>query len=423
MAELEIHVDRAGDAARFLASDQLVWFNSHTDEPLERLLVGIPESGRFAATLPDVDTDPATYPGIYATRPMELAVPDGSGAARLVPVSGLTWVGVHPDHRRRGLLTAMLRHHFRQCRDEGVHLSALHASEPAIYGRHGYGLAALEHKVDLGHGTRFTAPGLEDEVAKVSTRLGSVDDPGMAERRRACDLALGRRLVGVIVGDARFYDELSLVPLEDVRDQEKSRVIFATRDGVDLGYTTFRRKHKWENGRPGAEIEASVSAGPVALLALLRRLVELDLGGTVTVYGMSAATPLTSWVDGPRATSDLATYDCTWLRLVDLPAAIASRGYGGDTCDVVVEVADTAAPWNAGRWRLRVSGGEGSAEPTDDDAEIALDGRELGAAYLGGANLVTLLEGGVIAEHRPGAVRELWHAVRTDTPPHPSRGF
>ena len=52
----------------------------------------------------------------------------------------------------------------------GVHLSALHASEPAIYGRFGYGLAALELSVALGRGTTLTAPHLDAEAAAAAHR-------------------------------------------------------------------------------------------------------------------------------------------------------------------------------------------------------------------------------------------------------------
>ena len=45
--------------------------------------------------------------------------------------------------------------------------------------------------------------------------------------------------------------------------------------------------------------------------------------------------------------------------LVDLEQAWSLRSYDGD-CDVVVEVEDRHAPWNAGRWRLFAAGGKGS---------------------------------------------------------------
>jgi hypothetical protein len=47
----------------------------------------------------------------------------------------------------------------------------------------------------------------------------------------------------------------------------------------------------------------------------------------------------------------------------------------------------------------------------------------LGAAYLGGKHLAELHRAGVIAEHDPGAVRELSRAFRTDVGPYAARGF
>ena len=219
MAEpVEIKVERATDAERYLTSDHLIWFDNPGEDPTELQIRGVPENQRFAAEIVGADVDPGTYPGIYGVRPMQLSVPDGETSGRGVPVAGLTWVGVHPDHRRRGLLTAMMRHHFEQTRDEGVHLSALHASEPGIYGRHGYGLASLELEVQLGRGTEFTAPHLDDDAAAVSTRLGTITDEGVAERRRRIDLDLMSECVGTIVGDDDYYAMVTHLSPADRRD-------------------------------------------------------------------------------------------------------------------------------------------------------------------------------------------------------------
>ncbi|HEX4686076.1 MAG TPA: GNAT family N-acetyltransferase [Nocardioides sp.] len=419
----DIRVERATDAERFLASDKLVWFDSPGTDPLDVQLRGVPEDQRFAADVVGSEVDPQTYAGIYAVRPMQLSVPDGEGHGRTVPVAGLTWVGVHPDHRRRGLLTAMLEHHFEQTRREGGHLSALHASEPGIYGRHGYGLASLELEVEVGRGSTFTAPHLEDEVAGITTRIGTVDDPGMGARRRDIDLDVMATNVGTIVGDPDFYDDLSHVTADEIRDSEPPRILIAVRDGRDIGYATFKRKHKWPNSRPAAEVNVSTFSGPpAARLALLRRLTDLDLSGTVTIYGVASTDPVLSWVQGPRALGGVKPFDSLWVRLVDLPEALSARGYEAD-CDVVVEVADEQAPWNAGRWRIRVKDGVGEATATDDEAEVTLPVAALGAAYLGVTNLAEMHRAGVIAEQRPGAVRELWHAFRTDVGPYAARGF
>jgi len=419
----DIRVDRATDAQRYFDSDKLVWFDNPGEDPLELQLRGVPEDQRFAAEVVGSDVDPGTYPGIYGVRPMQLSVPDGEGAGRAVPVAGLTWVGVHPDHRRRGLLTAMMRHHFEQTRREGVHLSALHASEPGIYGRHGYGLASLELEVQLSRGTTFVAPHLDDEAETISTRFHTITEDGIARRRRRVDLDLVTACVGTIVGDDEFYDVLTYLSPADKRDGEPPRILFAVRDGRDVGYVVLKRKHKWPNSRPAAEVTVSpISGAPATRLALARRVVDLDLSGAITVHGVAESDPLLSWVQGPRGLSDVHPFDSLWVRLVDLPEALAARGYEAE-CDVVVEVADEPAPWNAGLWRIRVKDHTADVSRTDDGADVSLPVSALGAAYLGGANLAALQRAGVVAEHRPGATRELWGAFRTDVGPYAARGF
>ena len=108
-----------------MRTDTVVWFQEVLPAPAEAQLLGLPADQRFAAEV-DGPTDPSTYPDIYGVYPLELAIPGD----RLIPCAGLTWVGVHPDHRRRGVLGTMLRHHFERVHEEpGTHVSALHASE------------------------------------------------------------------------------------------------------------------------------------------------------------------------------------------------------------------------------------------------------------------------------------------------------
>jgi GNAT superfamily N-acetyltransferase len=416
-----IRVGPTTDAARFLDTDELVWFNEPSASTPELELEGVPPEQRFAAEIED--GDPATYAGVYAVRPMLLTVPGGASAPRQVPVAGLTFVGVHPDHRRRGVLRAMMRHHLEQTRSEGVAVSALHASETEIYGRYGYGLAGIEIELKLGRGTTLTAPYLEPEVARTVTRMATLSDPGIAERLRASDLVVGASEVGTLVFDEGFYRRLVRLSPQELRDKEPWRVLFATRDGVDVGSAVFRRKHKWEQGRPGGELEVlSLYGGPSARLALLRRLVDFDLMATVTLHQVGPDDPLWHWLPGPRSVSDAHPFDNVWIRPVDLPAALAARGYEAD-CDVVVEVADDLLPDNAGTWRLTVSGGEATATRTADAPDVRLGIAVLGALWLGWANLVARQRAGVVTEERPGALRELWHAFRTDVAPWPSSGF
>jgi GNAT superfamily N-acetyltransferase len=413
---MSIDVRPSEDADKYLATDQLVWFGEVTDADADHLRLGLPEDQRFVVDLPDGPED--HHAGIYGVRPMEMSLPGGA----VVPIAGLTWVGVHPDSRRRGVLSAMMTDHLSRTREAGTAISALHASEAAIYGRYGYGTAVLTHQVDLGRGTPFTAPHLEDEVAGITTHLVTMSDPGVAERMRACQLVHAPDFPGTIVGTPDFFALMALEPPEQLRDKERRRIIFARRDGEDVGFTGLRREHKWESARPsGTVVVGTFTGGPAARLALARRVVDLDLMGTTKLENIGADDPLLGWVGGPRGTGDIKTWDSTWVRLVDLEAAWPLRTYEGD-CDVVVEVEDRYAPWNAGRWRLTAASGAGQAGRTDAEPDVTLDVAVLGAGYLG-RSIGGLLRAGLVREHREGAYAELVRAMRTLVAPEPSIGF
>src|SRR5438552_5969175 len=68
--------------------------------------------------------------GTTAAFSFSVSVPGGD-----VPMAGVTAVGVSPTHRRRGLLTAMMRRQLEHVRDRGEPLAGLWASEAAIYQR------------------------------------------------------------------------------------------------------------------------------------------------------------------------------------------------------------------------------------------------------------------------------------------------
>jgi GNAT superfamily N-acetyltransferase len=421
MSDNRIRVDRATDAERYVTTDRTVWFAEVSSVPAEEQLIGLAPEHRFAADLDGAD--PGTHPGIYGVFPLTLSVPGPGATERSVPCAGLTWVGVHPDHRRKGVLTAMLRHHFEQVHETaGLHVSALHASEPAIYGRHGYGMASLELEVSLGRGTTFQAPHLEEAAATVSTRLATVTDPGVPKRMRECHLASAR--LGAVVGEAGYYARICHQLPEELRDKESWRVLFARRDGADVGFALFRRAHKWEHARPAGELTVWALVGdPAAQLALLRRLVDFDLIGTVKIAHVGVDDPMLLWAGGPRSAADLATYDSLWVRLVDLPQALQDRAWSAP-CDVVVEVTDTAAPWNDGNWRIRADDtGEAVVEKATAASDVRLRVEALGAAYLGGGNLLALQRAGLVDERRRGAVAELWRALRTDVSPTAALGF
>ena len=101
------------------------------DEDFERHRKMLPRDRFFAAY------DGERPVGTAASFPFRLAVPGGELAA-----GGVTWVGVLPSHRRRGILRQLMRSQLDDLRERGEPLAILWASEAAIYGRFGYGIAA-----------------------------------------------------------------------------------------------------------------------------------------------------------------------------------------------------------------------------------------------------------------------------------------
>ena len=82
-------------------------------------------------------TDGDQLVGIATAYSFDLGVPGGR-----VPAAGVSWVGVLPTHRRRGVLTALMDQQLGSLHEAGGEpVAVLWASEPQIYGRYGYGLA------------------------------------------------------------------------------------------------------------------------------------------------------------------------------------------------------------------------------------------------------------------------------------------
>src|SRR5262245_39464642 len=94
--------------------------------------------------------------GTTAAYSYQLTVPGG-----VVGAGGVTLVSVLPSHRRRGILSAMMRHQLADIAARGEPVAALYASESVIYGRYGYGCASsqLSLTVRRGEGTLKPAAG------------------------------------------------------------------------------------------------------------------------------------------------------------------------------------------------------------------------------------------------------------------------
>lgn len=421
---MPITVDVADDAEKFLATDLLVWAEGRTDLSTEQILSGITPDQRFAAHS-DTSRGADRYAGVYGVYPMVVTVPGPRHGLRQIPVAGLSWVGVHPDERRKGVLSHMIRDHFARTAAQPTSsgISVLHASEPVIYGRFGYGVASTEIKATVGRGTDLIAPGLDEQAKQLTVRLLSADTDEALDLTRRAALHAGEHQLGMVVRSPETYRNFAVESPASLHEKEPIRVLIAQDGDTPVGYAWLRRKPKWDDGEPKGEVAVGELTGsPAAQLALWRRVTDLDLMATAAVEGRGPDDLIVPWTQGARGVMG-AALDSLWVRLVDLPVAMAARGYAG-AGTVVFEVTDATLEDQSGQWRLTVDeDGTGALDRSDDEPEITLSAAQLATTYLGAGRLHTLARAGVITEHRAGAAADADALLSMPVAPTGAPGF
>lgn len=355
---------------------------------LERAFGGAPQPDDVAVELSVVDASRfyAAYDGAEPVATagsfdFTMTVPGGP-----LPVAGVTWVGVLPTYRRRGLLDAMMTRQLADLHASGTAVAALWATEAAIYGRYGYAPSAWLLNVTLPCRAALRSP-----VEPGGLRLV---DPASAEVRDTY-AAVAARTPGWPQRDDAWW-AFRLHDPEHRRDGGSPLQCVVT----DGGYALYATAMRWEDARPAGTVRVRELAAttPAAAARLWRYLLSLDLMRQVQVFAAAPDDPLLLDLLAEPRVATATLRDCLHVRLIDVPAALAARRYAADV-DVVLELAeDRHCPWNAGRWRL--TGGRDGAQCTATAAEpdLVLTVQDLGAAYLGG----TPLRSRSVTERTPG---------------------
>lgn len=346
--------------------------------------IGARDGGRWVGTA-----------GAYAFR---LTVPGGAS----VPAAGVTMVSVAGTHRRRGVLTSMMRRQLDDVHSWGEPLAVLTASEPVIYGRFGYGVGTyhLNADIDTTRVRLSVPPGTDDVELRYAAPADVLD---------ACEAVYAQlvsRRPGMVARNPG-WERLGLLDPESERDGASPlQCVVAERDGEVVGFVRFRVKAEWEAAGPkGTVVVSDLDAlDPAAQGALWRFLFDLDLTSRIDVRRRPVDEAWQYLVSDVRRCS-LLVRDALHVRLVDVGAALQARTYQAPV-DLVLEVEDAFCPWNSGRWRLSGDAKGASCERTTDSADLALSVRELGAAYLGGVSLASLAAAGLVREVRQGALAE-----------------
>ncbi|WP_073260797.1 GNAT family N-acetyltransferase [Cryptosporangium aurantiacum] len=391
-----IHPDELTAWLRMVAD---TWGQDYSDQDVEdlRALIG-PDLDRMLGAF---DGDQPVGATGYHRR--LLTLPGG----RPTPIAAVNWVGVSPTHRRRGLLTALTRRQLTELHESGAEpIAVLTASEAAIYGRFGYGIAGTRLRLTVDSRNAAFTPAAGG--APAGGALGAVRRVPVADARPLITPvyeAVRTTTVGWLDRPDRFWHTRFDDP-EHQRDGATAlRVVV---HGAPDGYAIYRLGHQ------KVHLVELAATTPASHAALWRYLLDLDLHPAVECDAAPDEPLLHLLLDHGAAAATV--HDQLHVRLVDLGRALRARAYSAPV-DVVLEVTDRFCPWNSGRHHLAADPGGVSCEPTGAPADLRLSAAELGAVYLGGTSLAALAAAGRVEELRPGAVARAAAAFRGEREP------
>jgi len=331
-----------------------------------------------------------------------------------IPVGGLTAISVLPTHRRRGILRSMIAYHFEETEGRGELVSALGASESLIYGRFGYGLATsfADYEIDPRRGQFARPPVTRGRLRLLEPEETAKIVPPVYDRYR-------RGQPGELSRPQMWWDTYARDP--DWMRQGASRhydVVYESGPGRVDGWVGYRVENRWPGGLASNIVKVRMLIGttPEAEAALWRYLLDLDLAGTIKLQDRPVDDPVRWRLADPRRLRVTDVGDHLWLRLLDLPGALAARRYAVEGA-LVLEVTDALRPRNQGRFRLEGGPDGAVCEPTRAEPDLALDIADVGAAYLGGTSLVSLARAERVAELTPGALLRAERMFAASPPP------
>jgi predicted acetyltransferase len=405
---------RPGEETAFTRSVRVPFLDPATDDPEERVF-----DERHAR---DLEVDRAWVAeerghlvANAAISSLDLTLPAGPGAeAPVIPFAGVTAVGVHPTHRRRGLLRQLMARLLADARARGEAFAGLIASEAVIYGRFGFGHAtsAAEVCIDSRESVML------EPAPRLDVRLVDADEAGkllpeLFDRQR-------RVRAGEPNRNAMHWEER----LAD-RPQRRHGANALFHAVCDEGYVSYRVHGQdiLRGDRHRLLVEELRGLTPETEAGLWRFVFDIDLVGEVRARRRPLDDPLRWRLADPRQLRVTDVIDWLYVRILDVPTALEARGYRREG-RLILEVLpppddlEGQADGAPGRWVLEAGPDGASCRPAGGQAaDLRLSVTDLGALYLGGFPASLLAAAGRIEELRPGSLDQADGLLATSPAP------
>ena len=297
---------------------------------------------------------------------------------RPISMGGIGGVAVAPHARGRGVASGLLDAALRTMRERGQSLSVLYATVPALYRARGWERSGVYERIELPMDRLLLSP---KGTRRLSTRRATEAD---LDDLHACYLAVASTVDGLLDRRAPRFTLADVLKLDVV-------TVAHDEDGVLRGYLTADRE------KDRLKVYDVIGVDLDAQLTLLRELTSW--AGVLDLVSVRIADPSFSGLLTAQAMRHFPKVSEWLMRVVDLPAAVAARGWPNAAAlrpsTVDLEVVDEHAPWHAGRQRLVVDGGEVRVEPGGTGA-VRVQARALGPWFSGMQNTHALRRAGLL---------------------------
>lgn len=314
----------------------------------------------------------------------------------VVPAAGISAVGVLPTHRRRGVLTEMMRFQLAELRERDEFLSVLLATEGTIYGRFGYGPATYTRRMTVQRSqSAFRTEPARGEIEVLQRSEATAIMSGIYDRYR-------RTQPGALSRPTRWWQlGAGMPPVAPA-----PRYVAVHRDG----YASYTR----DDGT--LTVDEIIAGDDEVFAALARFALDHDLVTEVVFKHLPTGHPLRWRLADFNAGQLSSEIDWLWVRLLDVPRALEARRYLDDG-ELVLNVTDPFLGEH-GRHLLTIADGRAVCTRTDREPDLSLDVRDLGSIYLGGTAASTLIRAGHIRAHSAKAAEKADALFRAERLPH-----
>ena len=306
---------------------------------------------------------------------------------RSVPMGGVASVAVRPDQRGRGIAPRLLARSVERMHEQGLVISTLHPATTRFYRGLGWEIGGEFGVRRVPTASLAALPSGEPECVRPA-------QAGVANSLRECYGRVAPTINGALDrSDARWH------ALELALDHPHRYRYVYDGDGQIDGYVVYDQRSTGRQWGFGITVHELVAADARAAVTLWRHLAS-HVAQVDTVTVLAVPLDVLTLLLHEQVVEFVAANH--WMtRIVDAAGAIAARGYPpGVRAEVHLQLADRVAPWNDGRYVLRVEGGEGKLTP-GGTGDVHLPVNALASLYTGWATAPVLAGAGLLHHAGP----------------------